>query len=518
MSDAVRVPTIEAFDALERRVSALETPSQPPPPPNLHLWVRDDATSQGIADVLVSNSAGEVRRTSGDGHTHFPGTAGTYTFSHERYEAHQQSLGAADNDPEGQRPILLRRLPLAVRPGRVTLWRRGYVDDGGPFLSCDYTDMSGLRLYEQDRARYRRNCLEMRAYGATAHRMLGMVSWPGREIDPRRSDLVALTRAAIEDSAVHGGLRTRFTLFADCGVFDLQQAERVQHAHRIGQGLQGLEPLLEAVEVCNEPGHPVNGAWSARELLYIASVLREYLPTVVLGCGAPFGAGITTWTEEVYRELAATGFVFPHFERFVGTHEGHNRPVRQPWEALNLGAPFSNGEPIGPGSSVASEEHPGLLRAAATFTWMARGASYCYHTQAGIGQVSDGFIAREPGADVVFDGARILPGDLVQFQAHNWHWASNPWMTIDGSLSDSGLDARGSIRTISATHDDGRVATQVFRVTRGCTLVARVAMSVDVYHGGETGPYHLVGHERRASGERLEIPTCVDTLLIGRRV
>lgn len=411
--------------------------------------------------------------------------------------------------------------PITARQGRVRTEGRSFVDDGGAYLSCDFTDMSALRLYEQQPDRYRANCREMRARGATTHRILGMVAWPGREIDPRRSDIVDWTRATIE-AGYALGVRTRLTMFADCNKLAMRMNERREHARKMAQGLRGLEHMIESIEVCNEPGYAeFNGPWTPEELVEIARLIAREIDDIPVGCGAPFGGphSATEWTDEVYEILAKdVDLAFPHFDRDTGKHDGMYRPIRQPLEAMNLGYPFVNGEPIGPGASLASEENPGRLRAAATFTWMARGAGYCYHTKPGIGVSSDGLIFEQPGADVVFDGARILAPDTVQFQCHNWHWTSNPWETLDGSLGDHHVEGRGSLRTISGTNG-GRFQTQVLRVSAGCTLRARWAVQFDVYHGGEDGPYELREQGRRVNaGETIEIGRCVDTVLIGRFV
>jgi hypothetical protein len=425
----------------------VEPPPVEPPAPelfDLHIWVKDYA-SRGIAGATVRRAGSDdARVTSGSGHTHFPveGPA-FFTVSADGY------LETTVDLPPGEHNVHLARVAVPAREGVVSLERFTFRDDAGSFLSCDFTDMSALRLYEQDRGRYEENCRQMRNYGATSHRVLGMVGWQGREIDPRRRDIVDLTRATI----VRGyelGVRARFTMFADCNVLQMGMPERRSHAEKIARGLVGLEHMIESIEVCNEPGNErYNGPWTPAQLVEIGTIIQGILP-VPIGCGAPWGnpSSATLWTDENYRALMDRGMLlaYPHFDRDVWKHDGQWRPIRQPWEAYLMGYPFVNSE----------ERSPGRLRAAATFTWMSKGASYCYHTRAGIGIDSDQLIASEPGAADVFDGARLLAPDTPAFSAHNWHWSSNPWETVDGSLSDqpSPETSRGSLRTISGTNGD----------------------------------------------------------------
>lgn len=409
--------------------------------------------------------------------------------------------------------------PITARQGRVRIEGRSFVDDGGAYLSCDFTDMSALRLFEHHADRYRANCVGMRARGATTHRILGMVAWSGREIDPRRSDIVELTRATIE-AGYALGLRSRLTMFADCNKLEMRMPERREHALKMAHGLRGLEHMIESIEVCNEPGYAeFNGPWTPEQLVEVARLIAREIDDIPVGCGAPFGGphSATEWTDEVYQILAKdVDLAFPHFDRDVRKHDGMYRPIRQPLEAMNLGYPFVNGEPIGPGASLASEDNPGRLRAAATFTWIARGAGHCYHTKPGIGASSDGLIHEQPGAAVVFAGAQLLAPDTVQFQAHNWHWDTNPWITVDGSLGDKPPESsRGSLRTISGVNG-GRVQTQVLRVTNGCQLKARWPMHVKVYYGYDTGGYVQEDEVSVRASESYEIHPCVDALLIGR--
>ncbi len=409
--------------------------------------------------------------------------------------------------------------PVVARPGVVKLKNRGFVDDAGPFCAAVFTDMSALRLFEQFRVRHDQNGREMFARGADAGRILGMVGWPGREINPRRADYTDLLRECIKARYAQG-LRTELTMFADCHVLGMAMPERRTHAQKTAKALKGLEHMLLFIEGCNEPGvSNYNGPWTLAELIEIGRIVKAELPNVLYACGAPFTPpdGGTTWDDASYQKLGnGADLTTPHFDRDISKHDSVYRPIRQTIDGQNYGYPFSNNEPIGVDSSVASEKNPGRLRAAATFSWVSRGAEYCYHTAAGVGVNNDQLIAAQPGADVVFDAKRILSGDAPQFSFSNWHWAENVWETVDGSLSDKALSGRGTMRTISGVHADGRVQTSVLLVTAGATLKARKAMELDVWKGGESGPYQKIDHIKVTTGQTYELHTCVDTIFVGK--
>jgi hypothetical protein len=73
-----------------------------------------------------------------------------------------------------------------------------------------------------------------------------------------------------------------------------------------------------------------------------------------------------------------------HFSRDTRTAEGGWLPVRDCYRAGRLPGvpPVSSNEPIGPGSSVASESDPIKLCSAAAFAWIANLPAYVFHSSA----------------------------------------------------------------------------------------------------------------------------------------
>jgi hypothetical protein len=112
--------------------------------------------------------------------------------------------------------------------------------------------------------------------------------------------------------------------------------------------------------------------------------------------------------------------------------DGHWRPVRQPWELeYCVDVPVgNNNEPIGPGSSVDSEEEPIRLVAAAITTYVSNIPFYVFHTNAGVR--GDTEIYDMPGFDAFAHVAELVPGDLASWSRRNAHWADSPFVVYAG--------------------------------------------------------------------------------------
>ena len=511
-------------ESLFKQTRPSEQPPVPPDPEpepgpvvDINIFVKDPA-SVPIPGVTVTSEGQEPRSTSGDGHCHFGVTGpAVYHFEKEGWESTDRNL------PPGEHTVHLTRKTPPAGVGLVKITPdRALSDDSGPFLGRDYTDMSGVRLFEKAKERYDRNCQDMAIRGANMHRILTMVGWPGREIDPRSPGHIERVIATI-DRGYELGLRAHVVYFADCNVLGMKMPERRDYARKMARSFKGREHKLAIDEVCNEPGVAnYNGPWTADELIEIGRIIKEELPNVPMTHGAPavFPDGGTTWEPEgeTYIKLGQhSDLCAPHFDRDISKHDGSYRPIRQTIEGQNFGFAYSNNEPIGVRSSVASETNPGRLRAAATFTYVCRGATYCYHTNDGVGANADGLIASNPGADDVFDCRRILAPDTATFKFTNWHRPENVWETVDGSLSDKDLGGRGTMRTVTGEHADGRIQTAVLLVTAGATLRARRKVIVDVFRGGSVGPYEQIhGNLTVPAGGTIELAACTDAIIRGR--
>jgi hypothetical protein len=142
-----------------------------------------------------------------------------------------------------------------------------------------------------------------------------------------------------------------------------------------------------------------------------------------------------------------------HFDRDVRKTEGSWRPVRQPWEHeynRSNGVPVgANNEPIGPGSSVASENDPIRLVAAAIVTHVANIPMYVFHSRAGVfGRVELQDMAGVTSFRFV---KSIVPGDLASWSRKNAHWGDSPFKCF-------AIDSAGNFFPDSMWPDHGQGA------------------------------------------------------------
>src|SRR5690606_6587502 len=118
--------------------------------------------------------------------------------------------------------------------------------------------------------------------------------------------------------------------------------------------------------------------------------------------------------------------------------------------------PASNNEPIGPGSSVASDRDELRLVLAAVTSYISQFPMYVYHSRAGIGLNhgscdslntcdlgGDKDISQMPASRSFKAMTQYLPPDIMNWGRHNHYWAGNPFnyygdgvlnhMTSDGA-------------------------------------------------------------------------------------
>ena len=104
-----------------------------------------------------------------------------------------------------------------------------------------------------------------------------------------------------------------------------------------------------------------------------------------------------------------------HTDRDLGTAAGPWGPVLRPVvvNACPGLPPPTNNEPIGPGASVATEEDPERLVAAALATWLAGWPAYVFHSHAGVRGDED--LSTAIGVDGFAPIVATLPGDLASW-------------------------------------------------------------------------------------------------------
>ncbi|TXH09896.1 MAG: hypothetical protein E6R03_16055 [Hyphomicrobiaceae bacterium] len=428
--------------------------------------------------------------------------------------------------------------------GVVRLHGRGFADDAGPFLGLTSTHMDAINLYWTDRDRLHDNFDFLASMGMD-QRVLGMLGWPGDEaVSPSAPDYWEAL-AYVIDTAFKLGIRTEFTVFADLfSVPYLQnQSARRAHAQKVIEFLTPRVDAILCIEGCNEPGN--FDLWSRYgspdDLVDVTRMIGNALG-VPYAAGALFGAPLSTtgWGDEhtgVSREarilIDGCPCVSVHLDRGTGV-EGLWRSIRQPIEANNTVGrkAWWNNEPIGHDSSVEWFNNRGALsrtpmqptdldlhRIHAVATYVMGASLHNWHTEGGTGYSSDRPIRHEPGAREAVAARAVLPPDLPNFSAKNWHWTDNPFETVEGCVYDRGMRGRGTLRTIGAVHSDGRVVEHAYCILDGATLRARHRMDLtQKVYDADLGAYVDAGRFTVPAGGTVDVPRALDVLYVGRVV
>ncbi|HEY2952856.1 MAG TPA: hypothetical protein VGK40_09750, partial [Verrucomicrobiae bacterium] len=319
-------------------------------------------------------------------------------------------------------------------------------DNSGPFLGLGASYFQALRRAKYDRARLTNDLALLASKGFNYVRVLSMVNWDGLEIAPVSfvnsaghsvagwPDYAQQFRDMLDVIAAHG-LRAEVTLFADAQYVMPGKAARQAHLDLILAGLAGREHKIVHLEVANEAwqnGFPGStGVTDLREFTqYLAD--RTSVPVAITSNDDTSDAGITALYLGSAADLATV-----HFSRDIGTIEGGWLPVRDCYRAGILPGvpPVTSNEPIGAGSSVATENDPIKLCSAAVFAYIANLPAYVYHSRAGVfGWVN---CCPPSGGEVRFQDTAginayqylrtILPGDLASWVRNDGLEASAPF-------------------------------------------------------------------------------------------
>ncbi|RPJ24399.1 MAG: hypothetical protein EHM35_16390, partial [Planctomycetaceae bacterium] len=284
------------------------------------------------------------------------------------------------------------------RMGAVRLVGHSLADDNGPFLGLGVSYFTALWRCKHDQGRLRQDLAFLAKQGFNYYRMLSMVgyytAWEGLEIAPvtfrnrggRRveacPDYWEQLGRLIDVAFDEHGLRTQITIFADAQLMPSKEA-RLDHMRKLLEELvPGREQKIILLEVANEawqngfPGEP--GIADLREFASFLNARTE-IPVAITS-----NHDIASGFDKTYKGSEADLATW-HFSRDRRSDAGW-QPVYDCWDyAERLGFPpaISN-EPIGPGSSVASEKEPIKLVMAAAFGYVAKLPAYVFHCEAGV--------------------------------------------------------------------------------------------------------------------------------------
>lgn len=365
-----------------------------------------------------------------------------------------QGLGGGDTNPRQQSP----RRP--ERRGIVRGCGNAVCDDDGPFPALGASLFWAASEYRQDRAHLERNLAFLADYGFDYIRVLGEIGgpyWVNRWMDPRTEDYEANITGLTDLAYDTYGLRTAWVLWGGTN-FSVTPESRQQLVDRFARMVRGREHKVLTFEIANEAWqngfpHP-QGTDELRELV---CRLREQVPHLVAptspagpeAYGQPLTLpdGTSNWAfgyKATYQNSCAT-FGTVHFDR--QRTEDVWWPIRQPWNYRGwrdfMPRVGFNDEPIGPGSSVASEDDPLRLIIAAAVTWVSGMAAYTFHSEPGVwgggrfdasvGGGSRGFAHLDeiPGIRTTFAGYQALrrhtPADVANWSAKDWRSEGHPF-------------------------------------------------------------------------------------------
>jgi hypothetical protein len=387
------------------------------------------------------------------------------------------------------------------RTGDVSLNSHSLVDDQGEFLGLGASYFQALRRVKYDRARYRSDLDFLARRGFNYVRTLSMVgwypAWQGREIAPVTfqnqngqtiqgwSDYAQQLRDMIDIAYDEFGIRTQLTIFADAQLMPTEAA-RTAHMDGILSAIAGREHKVMMLEVANE--YWQNGFADPQGTADVRA-FGQYLADrtdVLVSLSSP-PEGTIAGLERMYQNSAAD-IATQHFSRDTGGAEGGWRAVRDPWWVNSTTGvpPASSNEPIGPGSSVSSENDPIKLVAAAAYSWMSGLPMYVYHTNAGVFGATR--FEDMAGVGNYRHLSKILPGDIANWpqrtegkdtfapfttyandQANRW------WTEVPGATT-------GVVRHLSSVNGDQFVTLPIGILPGGVQIQPRQNMSLQVFN------------------------------------
>lgn len=411
----------------------------------LATWTRDAGYKLGTVDDSDPFYPGDTRVWLPDGVVVAPGAEHAFSFDLKAPATPGDYVTDWQMVHEGIRwfgesavqPVTVSCDPADPGKGLVRLEGRAMVDDDGPFNALGATVMWAAWAYKFDRPRLEQNLAFLRDHGFDYIRALGVVGdyeqpdyWDGREIDwhwPDYADVIA----GLTDLAYDGyGLRVEWTLIGDGQKNIPSEADRYALVDTFVQMAAARPGKIIHFELANEAWqNGFAGDDGLQQLRALTSTMRD-ATDILVAASAP--AGVYCEDAQAIYAGGVADLATIHFDRDIGKVEGPWRPVRQPWEHqfcadLPVG---TNNEPIGPGSSVAEENDPVRLVAAAITTYVSGLPAYVYHTNAGVR--GDQNLWEMPGADAFVHLRALLPPGLSAWQQQNAHWNTAPFIVYAG--------------------------------------------------------------------------------------
>ncbi|HEY3391292.1 MAG TPA: hypothetical protein VGK58_01200 [Lacipirellulaceae bacterium] len=435
--------------------------------------------------------------------------------------ANENAAGGADVDRQG-----------TPRSGRVRLDGYSLVDDSGPFLGLGASYFTALWRAKHDRARLESDLEFLSRRGFNYYRMLSTVghnaAWDGLEIAPvpftsrdgKRveawPDYWQQLRELVDLAYDRYALRTQITIFADAQLMPEPDA-RVEHMRKLlADVVPGREHKIILIEVANEAwqnGFPGDeGVSQLREFAKYLSERTE-IPVAITSNHDWPELGSFKGFEQIYAGGVADIATW-HFSRDRRTDDGW-APVYDCW---HLGKrpgfpPVSSNEPIGPGSSVNTEQEPIRLVMAAAFAYSAKLPMYVFHSGAGVfGRTR---FEDMPGIDRFAPLLRLLPPDLPSWERNDGKEARAPFTVFAGGEANRYWPEFESARDGCVRNTGSRKANKFLCVPigirAGLQIEARHPLKFTAYDP-LTGEMRMTANMRR--GARVKLPAAPGALVI----
>lgn len=380
----------------------------------------------------------------------------------------------------------------AVRSGPVRLEGRSFADDGGPFVALGTTMMWAAWAYRNDRPRLEANLAYVADQGFHYVRALGVVGdplaqdyWDGREIEygwPDYADVIAGLTALAWDEY---GVRIEWTFIGDGQVAVPASRQRDALVDMFVALGDARPEAIVHFELANEYWQNGFGGPEGLDELRVRTASLRDRTNVLVAASAGVSDGCRDLAAIYDGDIADIATV--HTDRDLGTAAGPWGPVLRPIvvnACPGLPAPTNN-EPIGPGASVATEDDPERLVAAALATWLAGWPAYVFHSHAGVRGDED--LSMAIGVDRFAPIVATLPGDLASWTRldHDDPAAAfRIYASVGGELvpdvpwTDAGGEA--GVAGFLQSEQDGEVVALAAGILGEATVEARVPLLVDV--------------------------------------
>ena len=418
---------------------------------------------------------------------------------------------------------------VPARAGAVRVVDHALVDDRGPFPGLGVSYFTALWRCRQDRARFESDLQFLSQQGFNYYRMLSMVgynrAWDGLEIAPvtfttregKRlgawPDYWKQLAEMIDLAWDRHGMRAQITLFADAKLMPRKE-DRIEHMRRLLEVVRGREQKVILLEVANEAwqnGFP--GEEGARDLREFTKFLADRTAVPVATTSNHEGD-----FEKTYANSAADIATW-HFSRDLQTDDGW-KPVYDCWDFGDRPGcpPASSNEPIGPGSSVATESSGIRLVMAAAFAWTAKLPMYVFHSKAGVmGK------ARFEDAPCIRDFRHlheILPPDLAGWRRNDGKQKEAPFTVFAGGqpnrhAPEVAESKDGCVRNIGSRKEDRFVCVPIGIRKGGLQIEAREAVEFDAV---DPLTAKTVRSAKMKAGERMVLPAGAGGLILKGRV